>query len=144
MIASIRFAALLTLVAAIGCGNGSSGPVTYPVTGKVTLGGVPVGGAAIFFAPTSSDGVAVGASAQTEPDGSFSVRIELDRGKSSKEGLPAGEYRVSVIKLEHPAGAPSLSKPPQNTLPPKYATVESTPLTVTVKAEGENNFEFPL
>ncbi|MBA4106573.1 MAG: hypothetical protein C0485_12515 [Pirellula sp.] len=141
MIISLRFAALLMLVLAIGCGKSSSGPVTYPVTGKVTLGGAPVAGATVFFAPASSD---VGATAQTDPDGSFNVKIELDMGKSSKEGLPAGDYRVSVVKLEHPAGAPSLSKPPQNTLPPKYAAVESTPLTVTVKPEGENHFEFPL
>lgn len=27
---------------------------------------------------------------------------------------------------------------------PPYATPDSTPLTVTVKADGENHFDFPL
>ena len=141
MIVSIRFAALLMLVAVIGCGNSSSGPATYPVTGKVTLGGAPVAGATVFFAPVSSG---VGAAAQTEPDGSFNVKIELEMGKSSKEGLPAGDYRISIIKLEHKAGAPSLSKPPKNTLPPKYASPETSNLSASIKADGENFVELAL
>ena len=140
----MRSVALLMLVAAFGCGAKSSGPVTYPVSGKVTLAGSPVADAAVRFAPVSPDLGIAGATAQTQSDGSFKMTIEFDMGKSSKEGLPAGEYRVSVVKAERPAGELSLSKPPQNTLPPKYATVESSPLTVTVKAEGENHFEFPL
>ena len=136
----IRFAALLLLVGTIGCGKSSSGPMTYPVTGKVTLGGTPVAGATIFFTPAS----AVGATAQTDSDGSFNVRIELDLGKSSKEGLPAGDYRVSIAKMESPSGEPSLSKPPKNTLPPQYAAPETSNLTASVKADGENRFEFAL
>ena len=140
----MRSIKLILLVAAIGCGAKSSGPVTYPVTGKVTLAGSPVEDAAVRFVPDSPDLGISGATAQTQSDGSFNVMIEFDMGRSSKEGLPAGDYRVSIIKVEHPAGAPSLSKPPQNTLPPKYAAVESTPLTATVRPEGENHFEFPL
>lgn len=140
----IRFAALLLLVGTIGCGKSSSGPVTYPVSGMVTLGGTPIAGATIFFTPASSDAGAVGATAQTDSDGSFNVRIELDLGKSSKEGLPAGDYRISIVKLENPAGEPSLSKPPKNTLPPQYAVPETSNLTASVKADGENRFEFAL
>ena len=144
MIISIRFAALLTLVAVIGCGSGSSGPVTYPVAGKVTLGGAPVAGATVFFAPVSSEAGATSAAAQTEPDGSFNVKIELEMGKSSKEGLPAGDYRISVIKLENQAGEPSLSKPPKNTLPEKYASPETSNLSASIKADGENVVELTL
>jgi hypothetical protein len=144
MMVSIRSVVLLMLVAAIGCGKSSSGPVTYPVTGKVTMEGTPVAGAVVTFAPVSSDAGAVGAVAQTEPDGSFNVKIELDKGKSSKEGLPAGDYRISIVKLESPSGEPSLTKPPKNTLPPQYAMPETSKLTASVKADGENFVELAL
>lgn len=136
-----RFAALLTLVAAVGCGRGAAGPVTYPVGGKVTLGGAPVAGATVFFAPVTSVG---GAAAQTGADGSFNVKIELEMGKSSKEGLPAGDYRISVIKLENQAGEPSLTKPPKNTLPQKYASPETSNLSASIKSDGENFIELAL
>jgi hypothetical protein len=139
-----RFTPLFCLLIAAGCGGKSEGPVTYPVTGVVTLGGTPVENAAVQFTPTSPDLGIAGAQASTKSDGTFDVKIELNMGQTSKPGLPAGEYRVTVTKFEAVPGQITLSKPPQNTLPPKYAAVESTPLTTTVKADGENHFEFPL
>ena len=144
MAKSIRPMALLLLVVAIGCGSGSSGPVTYPVTGKVTLGGAPIADAAVSFVPLSPDiGIGSG-TAHTGPDGAFSVETQFDLGKSSKEGLPAGDYRISIIKLEHQAGEPSLSKPPKNTLPQKYASPETSNLSASIKADGENFVELVL
>lgn len=144
MAKSIRPMALLLLVVAIGCGSGSSGPVTYPVTGKVTLGGSPVVGAAVSFAPQSPDLGIGGGTAQTGPDGTFTVTSQFDLGKSTKAGLPAGEYRVSVIKLEHQAGEPSLSKPPKNALPQKFASPETSDLSASIKADGENFVDLVL
>lgn len=139
-----RFACCVALLAAIGCGSGSSGPATYPVTGVVTLAGAPVEGAILQFTPASPDLGIAGAQATTRPDGTFDVKIELDMGKTSKQGLPPGEYKVAVTKLELAPGQTTLTKPPQNVLPPQYATTDSSPLTVTVKADGENRFDFPL
>jgi len=144
MAGSIRLMALLLLVVAIGCGSGSSEPVTYPVTGKVTLGGSPVEGAAVSFAPQSAELGIGGGTAQTGLDGTFSVTTQFDMGKSSKEGLPAGEYRISVIKLEHQAGEPSLSKPPKNALPQKYASPETSDLSASIKADGDNFVDLVL
>ncbi|WP_428305885.1 carboxypeptidase-like regulatory domain-containing protein [Lacipirellula sp.] len=144
MAETIRPVALLILAVAVGCGSGSSEPVTYPVTGKVTIGGAPVAGADVTFVPQSADLGIGGATAQTGPDGSFNVKVMYDLGKSSKEGLPAGDYRVFVIKLEQPSGPPSLSKPPKNTLPQKYASPDTSNLSATVKADGENLVELKL
>lgn len=145
MMRFVRFSTgLLLLLSAIGCGSKEIGPTTFPVTGVVTLAGAPVKEALVEFVPSSPDLGIAGAQVNTDAAGAFNVKIELDMGKMSKEGLPAGDYRVAITKLVLPPGQTTTIKPPQNTLPPKYATVESTPLTVTVKAEGENHFEFPL
>lgn len=129
--------------AAVGCGKSVEGPETYPVTGVVTLNGAPVADALVQFTPITPDGVIAGAQTSTGADGVFNVKLELEMGKSSKEGLPPGEYRVVVTKLELPGGQPSLSNPPKNTLPPKYATSETTPLQAIVKPQV-NHFEFEL
>lgn len=144
MAGAIRLMALLLIVVVIGCGSSSSEPVTYPVTGKVTLGGAPVEGAAVSFAPQSAELGIGGGTAQTGPDGTFSVTTQFDMGKSSKEGLPAGEYRISVIKLEHQSGEPSLSKPPKNALPQKYASPETSDLSASIKADGDNFVDLVL
>jgi hypothetical protein len=65
-------------------------------------------------------------------------------GQSKKQGLPAGEYRVAVTKLEMPEKFATMSGAPKNLLPAKYGALETTPLTATVRAESENFFEFPL
>jgi hypothetical protein len=140
----LSIALLIGLSLLAGCGSTSSGPATAPVTGVVTLNGAPVEGAVLLFTPPSAESGFAGAQASTRPDGTFEVRIELDMGKTSKAGLPPGDYRVSVTKLELEPGQSGPMKPPQNVLPPRYATAESTPLTVTVKADSENHFEFPL
>lgn len=140
---SSLLATALLAAAALGCGGESPGPTTYPVTGVVTQNGQPVAGAVIQFTPTAADSTA-SAQAQTAADGTFTVEITFDKGRTTQPGLPAGDYKVTITKMQAPAGAPSLARPPKNSLPPKYAMVESTPLNATVKAEGENRFEYPL
>ena len=135
---------LLLLAFLTGCGSKAVGPATFPVTGVVTLAGAPVEEALVEFVPTSPDVGIAGAQVNTDSAGAFTVKIALYMGKTTKEGLPAGDYRVAITKLVLPPGQATTMKPPQNTLPQKYATAESTPLTVTVKSEGENHFEFPL
>lgn len=73
-----------------GCG---SGPRLYPVTGKVTLDGAPVAGAAVTFVPDPAKGntLKIIATGQSGPDGTFTLKTEGDAG------APAGWYQVSVM-----------------------------------------------
>ena len=138
--ATISAVMLLTL----GCGAKSEGPETYPVTGVVTLKGAPVDGAILQFTPTSPDVGIAGAQSTSRPDGTFDVKISLENGKVTKDGLPPGDYKVAITKLQLAPGQTAPNIPPKNVLPPEYAKIESSPLTATVKADGENKLEFPL
>lgn len=126
------------------CAPKVTGPETYPATGIVTLDGTPVEGADITFIPSSSKSVIGGGSAVTNDDGYYEATIFVDGGKSTKLGLPAGEYYVEVVKLEHVDGDASLSKPPRNVLPARYGSVKSSELKVTVKSAAENQNDFHL
>lgn len=128
------------LFAMVGCGGG--GPQAYPVTGKVTQKGQPVAGAVVaFVAVTSGE---PGGQAETGADGTFAMQSTADQGRTTLPGLPAGEYKVTVMKMQAGAGEVSLANPPRNILPPEYAMVESTPVTATVTAEGPNEVTIPL
>jgi hypothetical protein len=134
---------------ATGCGS-DAGPDTYPVTGTVTRSGKPLAGALVEFSPAGGSvegGIAAGmagAQAQTDEQGAYALSIMLDNGKTTKEGLPAGDYVVTIRKLEFPGGAASATQPPKNVLPAEYAATDSTPLKATVKEDGDNRFDFPL
>ena len=126
----------------IGCG-GSKGPPTQAVTGVVTVAGQPVEGATIQFLPAADEGAA-GGHATSAADGTFEAESTFDAGKTMQKGLLPGDYRVTVAKLEMPAGPPSLKNPPKNVLPPAYQTAETTTLQVTVKPGEANHFELKL
>jgi hypothetical protein len=96
--ANVLFLAIVGIVL-IGCSN-SSRPPTYPVTGTVTLKGVPVSGAAVTFVPTGSEGEA--ASAITDANGKYSLTTW-----EAGDGARPGEYRVKVSKQEQKAVDPS-------------------------------------
>jgi hypothetical protein len=132
------------MLLALGCGAKPEGPETYPVTGVVTLKGAPVDGAILQFTPMSPDVGIAGAQSTSRSDGTFDVKISLENGKVTKDGLPSGDYKVAITKLQLTPGQTAPNIPPKNILPPQYATIESSPLTATVKADGENKLEFPL
>lgn len=136
----------IAVMAAPGC-SGSAGPDTFPVTGAVTQGGKPVEGVVLAFIPViagDAAGPAQGGQAQTAADGTFAVQSSFDQGKTTQAGLPAGEYKVTLVKMEAPAGGASFNKPPKNALPSKYAAAESTPVSATVTAEGPNQVDVSL
>jgi hypothetical protein len=116
----------------------------------VTRSGKPLAGALVEFTPAGGSpegGIAAGmagAQAQTDSEGAYSMSIMLDNGKRTKVGLPAGDYVVTIRKLEFPGGAASATQPPKNVLPADYASTDSTPLKATVKADGDNRFDFSL
>jgi hypothetical protein len=140
---------LALLPALAGCGGSASAPATYPVRGVVTKGGEPVAGALVQFYPRSenfgplAEGTkATGGQATTAQDGSFSVQSTFDMGKTSVEGLPAGAYAVTVVKID--AAGATRERPPQNVLDPQYALVDSTPVKVTIKPDGENKVDVTM
>ena len=140
---NISTLSLFALAAVVGCGANSDGPETYPVSGVVMLADQPVAGAVITFQPMSAEPGAMGAQATSGADGAFDVKIAVAGGQSEKEGLPVGEYGVTVTKIETPTTLERGSRP-KNELPAKYADVSSSGLTAKVAAAGENLVELKL
>jgi hypothetical protein len=86
----IGFAAVVAAVA-IGCGSEDGNlPRTVPVSGLVTLDGVPVDGAQVIFVPDASG---TGAYGSTDSAGKFALRIS-----EKKDGAIPGNYKVQVSK----------------------------------------------
>jgi hypothetical protein len=102
---------------------------TEPVRGSVYLDGSPVAGAQVFFTPAEEKARTVRADAITEGDGSF-----VPSTYTANDGMVAGKYTVTVLK-RRPLFTPE-GKPGPNLLPAKYAKVETSGLTVEIKAGG--------
>jgi hypothetical protein len=130
----------------LGCGTNDT-PV--PVSGKVTVNGVPVANAGIVFHP--KDGKGRPASAETDEGGTYRLTTY-----SAGDGALRGEYRVTVVWEEpvHPYlalrdGAPQKEalrkdyeqwkakhKDQPSPIPQEYASAGSTPLVQKVPAAG--------
>lgn len=122
------------------CGE-SSGPETFPATGVVTMDGSPVIGALVVFAPKDFDDTTkLAAQAETGSDGAFTLQTYLG-GEDYKAGVESGEYVVTVTKLEV---VQDMRSKPKHLLPQKYSMPGKTDLSATVKATGDNSFEFDL
>ncbi|XZE54143.1 carboxypeptidase-like regulatory domain-containing protein [Planctomycetaceae bacterium SH139] len=151
----------LVAVVVIGCGpTGGKQMRTFPVTGKVTMGGAPVPGATVTFAPVVDGNPS--AFARTDTQGVYTLTT-YDTG----DGAVKGEYKVLVSKSAPGGGGPSEpahdatgqgggpSAPSHagprggaaggdgSLLPEKYASVASTPLIKTVNEE-DNTIDLVL
>ena len=141
-------ALLLTVGLLSGCGDGR--PSLVPVSGKVTLNGAPVDGALVGFEPDGIDGYSRPSIATTDSSGNFVVGT-YDKA----DGMPAGKYKVSVLKKD------VIGKLPENfnsedtaanvqpvryqwTVPRKYATSIDSGLTVEVTSSGMTPAEIAL
>lgn len=154
---------VVLLFASIGC---DAGVPTYPVTGTVTNdNGDPVEGAAVTFIADSGGGaLAVGV---TDASGIYNLKTR------SKEGAQAGVYKVTIAKYD-PASDPEeegdegeledvmditdeypddfdeskanekADEASSNQLPQFYADANTSGLTATVSAEGENKIDFTI
>jgi hypothetical protein len=95
---TLTLAGLLALAGLIGCGGMNT------VEGEVTLDGTPVSGATVTFIPQDPNGLA--GSAITDSSGRFTVTAG-----GTKKGLPAGTYKVTVVKSQAAdAGGPDKMK----------------------------------
>jgi hypothetical protein len=118
-----------------GCG-GSQPVATYPVKGKVLVGGEPAAGAFVVFHPRGgapAPGVEK-PTAQVGADGSFQLTTF-----DAADGAPSGPYTVTVEWYRLVGKGNDVQAGP-NVVPPEYGKPESTPIQVTV-SEGDNALE---
>lgn len=142
---------------ALGCGGGADGRKTvYPVTGKITMSGGPLIGASVSFAPREGQPVAVG---RTNDQGEYTLTTY-----EASDGAAAGPFAVVVTKATATGAAAEVahSSDPYASgggeshsakeksagagggVPQQYTSSQTTPLTATVTADGENRFDFEL
>jgi len=128
-------------LAGAGCGGGSDGPRTIPISGKVTYKGEPVKNGQINFFPETGQEIR-GTQANTQEDGVF----QTPPGK----GLMVGRYKVSVQAYKGPVNDPASEAPPggmaktaktgdsELAVPKKYASPDTSGLTVAVEASDSS------
>ena len=148
-------AVLSLLVSLSGCGGGGAtgGVPVYVVTGTVTMAGAPLGDATVIFSPQNDQPTATG---RTDEDGSFSLTTY-----TYGDGAAEGSFKVLVSKTTvadssgddsghgddyEAGGSHSSSQASGDTqmVPPNYNSKEDTPLSVDVKKDGDNNFDFEI
>jgi hypothetical protein len=110
---------------------------TYPVTGKVTLDGQPLGGATVVFHPVDKTNFKWKELPQgtTGPDGTFSVFTYT----KPDDGAPAGQYKVAVEVAPPPQddeGGDQVKRTKGPRLPARYLDPAQSGLTATVEAKS--------
>jgi len=164
-IAQTRNLCLLSLVLlSQGCTGGDETgdrAKVFPVTGKITLSGAPVVGAAVTFSPKGQQPVALGRTNDSgtytlttydagdgASEGEYTVLVTKAGGSSGSESTPAPAHQTSgpVLLQAHKAGKRGAKKGDDSgsLLPAKYGDRAKTDLSATVKSEGENKFDFDL
>lgn len=151
---------LVGLVCFAGCGSDDG---HRKVTGKVTMNGEPVDGAALMFYAQDSTGE--GGGGKTDASGNYSITAP----SAVKGGLFPGEYKVTIAKYsevvdedqqafesgeitydelqERKAAKGPYGKAEVGELltPAQYSNTNATPLTVTVTDDPKQNvFDFDL
>lgn len=137
-------AVLVLGLSVLGCGPG--GPKTYPVKGKVTIGGQPANNVTINFGPVGEGGSVASA---VVTNGQY----ELFTGNSNAKGAIPGKYRVYFSQAADTGSAmPDYSKAGADGGPPgvkpapypaEYGDAGNSPLEKEVTA-GPNNFDFEI
>jgi hypothetical protein len=145
--ARVWFVGLALAWASLGCGGGEVGPERVAVEGVVTLDGQKLKEGVVRFIPAATGKGAAPATMATVKDGVF----QLPRA----EGPIVGKHRIEIESTGHygfeiddeSAYAKSFDEKKKDPLPPnpipEIYNSKST-LTVEVKADGENKFEFSL
>jgi hypothetical protein len=126
-------AGLLSVALLCGCGGGSKPWETvHPAKGVVLKKGKPIKDAELLFFPQDElVPESVRPRARTTENGEFVVSTY-----GTGDGAPAGSYKVTVIHHEVVIQKETVATKP-NDLPKKYASPETTDLTIEIAA-GEN------
>lgn len=133
-------ACCLGLLLLVGCGGGVESLDLYPVKGKVTKGGEPLGDISVTLLP-KGESEAPGLLATTSADGTF----EVVTGTGEK-GAPVGTYAVILndhatqIDYSNPKAGPAKS----DRIPEKYTSERTTDAVLEVTADGENTIEIDV
>lgn len=147
---------IVSLIALSGCGGGSDRREIHPVSGTVTMSGSPVADADVVFQPTdTTEGIP--ARGRTDASGNYTLTTF-----NTGDGAAAGAYKILISKsadpednldidLDDPGEAygemmgdeTGEEGEPNSSLPPKYASIATTPEERTVQA-GSNEFSFDL
>lgn len=153
---------IIGLLALAGCGDGSSFPKTYPVTGTVKLNGKPISDAMVTFQLDGGKETAIG---NTDKNGEF--KLSMFR---PGDGAIPGKYTVTVKKEDPLAVAATNTPPPgqigsaelasdyappaevkggggkkKSEVPEKYANAQTSGLIATVtQSANDNKFDFEL
>ncbi|QDU76662.1 hypothetical protein Pan97_37170 [Bremerella volcania] len=143
--------ATITLAVSLGCSSEppDDRPARSKVTGTVTLAGSPVEDARIQFHAANNSQGAIG---QTKADGTFTLTTYV-----AGDGALPGDYVVTISKKEvesglseeeklkmQEMGRPIPSPKTKELMPREYTKSTSSPLKVTVTADGENHFDFDV
>jgi hypothetical protein len=128
-----RFLFVPLLFLAAGCGRE---PQLVPVSGRVTLNGTPLEGAAVYFQP--SNGAGLMPFGRTDADGRYTLRVEEIRGV----GAAVGNYRVVITKVGKDEYTKDGWKPPKNEIPARFNA--DSQLTCDVPAAGREDADFDL
>jgi hypothetical protein len=133
-------------IAFVGCGRSDSNRwYVAPVSGTVTMDGMPVSNAVVAFIATGSTR-GQGACGRTDKAGKY----QLSATRAGR-GAPLGQYRVMITTFVRPDGTalppgsdvPPITSPAKQLLPDRYSTRERTVLTATVH-DTVNTIDFAL
>jgi 3',5'-cyclic AMP phosphodiesterase CpdA len=109
---------------------------TYPLKGRVTLDGQPVVDVTVRFyrkTPNGKRDFRMVTDGVTNEDGTF-----LASTYTGFDGIPAGDYYVTVVKIDRSGGEEA-----KNQLPQKYSAPSTTPVRFTAK-DGDNSITIDL
>jgi hypothetical protein len=130
---TLGFAFLLTCSLA-GCGDN-----LVSVGGTATLDGEKMTKGSVTFHPVGEGPLGQG---QIQSDGTFTIST------ASKEGLPPGKYKVTVVATEDPPPAPegpgAVEVAPKSLLPPKYGNPKTTDIEFDIPSSGAKDLEIKL
>ena len=151
-----RFSALLLIISvtwiltSMGCGGGPKVPQTVTVEGKVIYKDKPLADALVGFVSKLDTKDVFPAHGTTNASGEFTLSTYIDP-EHEVSGATPGEYVVTVTKNEQQDMAKIMEEFKTNPamefkklVPEKYTDAKSSPLNQTVKADGNNTFEFKL
>ncbi len=151
-----RFSALLTILSvtvmlgSAGCGGGPKIPQTVTVKGKVMYQDKPLADALIGFASKLDNKDVLPAHGTTNANGEFTLSTYIDP-QHEVPGATPGEYVVTVTKNEQQDMAKMMEDFKTNPapefkklVPEKYTDGKASPLAASVKADGDNTFDFKL
>ncbi len=151
-----RFSTLLAILSvtvtlgSVGCGGGPEIPKTVTVKGKVIYQEKPVADALVGFVSKLDNKDVFPAHGTTNADGEFTLATYIDP-QHEVSGATPGEFSVTVTKNEQQDMTKIMEEFKNNPamefkklVPEKYTDAKASPLTATVKADGDNTFEFKL